>query len=90
MPLTIEELLEYVKVIDTSLKTAQQHALKLRHVVQQQEGDSDLYRKIEFYTVPNLTHWIEGLQAGNVKDLFDTLNGRLPKVETKKEKKKKK
>lgn len=37
------------------------------------EGDSDLHRKLAFYLLPSLNHWINGAQAGNMKDLETTL-----------------
>jgi hypothetical protein len=33
------------------------------------EGDSELYRKLNMYLVPNMKHWLDGAQCGNMMDL---------------------
>lgn len=52
--------------------------------VQSTEGDSDLYRKLAFYLTPNLNHWINGMQAGNMKDLDELFKRRLDEANKKK------
>jgi hypothetical protein len=37
--------------------------------VQANEGDSELLRKLKMYLVPNMKHWLDGAQNGNVLDL---------------------
>jgi len=86
-----QTLLKNVQEMKTHMQSALQIALFLQKDIEAAEGDSDLHRKFAFYLSPNLNHWISGLQAGNMKDLEDTLNERInPKVEDKKKDKKKK
>ena len=70
-------LKNYVDNIESHL----QHALAVANAMQQHvmdtEGDSDLHRKLCMYLTPNLNHWIVGAQAGNIKDLKETLARRL-------------
>lgn len=62
--------------IETHLQAALGDAINLQAHVMAEEGDSDLYRKIAFYLVPSLQHWITGVQAGNMKDLGTLLTER--------------
>lgn len=68
---------KYIDSIEDHLKSAAAIAQNMKDVVQQMEGDSDLYRKLSFYLCPNLIHWITGMQAGNMKDLKETVARRL-------------
>ena len=63
----------YVNEISAALETTLRLAEEARDDVQRREGDSDLYRKLAFYLVPSLHHWINGMQAGNMKDLRELL-----------------
>lgn len=72
----IETARLHVDAIKANLEKAYESAVALQTFVQTTEGDSDLYRKLAFYLTPNLAHWLEGAQAGNMKDLNDTLNKR--------------
>jgi hypothetical protein len=65
-----------VETIRDHLTVALQLATNLITKVHAEEGDSDLHRKLSFYLAPSLDHWITGTQAGNMKDLFDTLTRR--------------
>lgn len=67
----------YVDNIDNALNSALSNAQMLQNYIQETEGDSDLYRKLAFYLTPNLNHWVTGAQAGNIKDLNETLARRL-------------
>jgi len=67
---------EKVDRISNNLFLALQQAKALQAEVFEAEGDSDLNRKLTSYLIPNLVHWLEGSQAGGVKDLNDTLEKR--------------
>jgi hypothetical protein len=77
MQIDNEKLKIYVDTLDSHLKSALMTAQSMQAEVQKTEGDSDLLRKISMYLVPNLDHWINGLQAGNVKDLKAVLEERI-------------
>jgi len=64
---------KFIEDIDVALNTALVNAQHLQQSVQKTEGDSELYRKLAFYLVPNLNHWVSGAQAGSVKDLKDLM-----------------
>jgi len=66
----------FIDHIENSLNVALANAVNLQQSVHNAEGDSDLYRKLAFYLVPNLSHWINGSQAGSIKDLRDLLEKR--------------
>jgi hypothetical protein len=66
----------YIGDIQDHLKSALALSQQLQSRVQEVEGDSDLYRKLAYYLTPSLNHWIEGLQAGNIKDLNELLDRR--------------
>jgi hypothetical protein len=70
----------YVDNIEDHLKTALANAQMLQAHILETEGDSDLHRKLAFYLTPALIHWVDGAQAGNMKDLKETLNRRLANV----------
>jgi hypothetical protein len=72
-----QTLKNYIDDIEDHLKTAAVIAQQMQAYVQAAEGDSDLYRKLAFYLVPNTVHWLEGRQAGGVVDLRETLGRRL-------------
>ena len=74
-----EQLKNYTDNIAGHLQSALQLALQMQGAVIHTEGDTDLHRKIAYYLIPNLNHWIEGTQAGNVKDLRDLLAKRETK-----------
>ena len=62
-----------LNLIKSYLEDAHRLAAQWQEAVYVAEGDSALYRKISAYLTPNLQHWISGAQAGNVKDLEETL-----------------
>lgn len=66
----------YIDHIEDHLNVARENAILLQTHVQETEGDSDLHRKLAFYLTPSLNHWIEGAQAGNMKDLRELLDNR--------------
>lgn len=68
-----ENIKTLVDTIDSSLQTARLVAMQLQNYVLETEGDSDLYRKLAYYLSPTLNHWLEGAQAGNIKDLRELL-----------------
>jgi hypothetical protein len=61
-------------LIRSYLEDAHRIAAKWQQDVYAVEGDSALYRKLNAYLTPNLQHWITGAQAGNIKDLEETLS----------------
>lgn len=73
-------LQNYIDNIEDHLKTAAAIALHLQTYVLQTEGDTDLFRKLSYYMVPNLNHWIDGSQAGSIKDMKEALAQRVDKV----------
>jgi len=73
---TPEKLKEYKDAIDMHLQAAFRAAAEMQAVVSESEGDSDLFRKLAFYLTPNLNHWINGAQAGSMKDLGELLSKR--------------
>jgi|SRR5690606_29642644 len=79
---TADKIKNYVDHIDDHLSMALNLAQKMQELVLETEGDSDLNRKLAFYLIPNLTHWIVGAQAGNMKDLKETLARRLATQES--------
>jgi hypothetical protein len=62
-----------LNLIKSYLEDAHRIAAKWQQDVYAVEGDSALFRKLSAYLTPNLQHWISGAQAGNVKDLEETL-----------------
>lgn len=76
---TEEQLKIHADNIAVHLQSALYLAQQMQQLTQSTEGDSDLNRKLAFYLVPNLTHWIGGAQAGSVKDLVTTLEARKTK-----------
>ena len=62
-----------LELIKAHLEDAHRLAAQWQARVLEQEGDSALHRKLSAYLTPNLRHWISGVQAGNVKDLEETL-----------------
>lgn len=69
----------YIEHVEDHLNTALANAVLLQKHIQETEGDSDLYRKVSFYLIPTLNHWLHGAQAGSMKDLRDALNKREEK-----------
>lgn len=69
---TSEAIQNYLDHYEYHLNVALQNVQHMMQAVLASEGDSDVHRKLQMYTVPNLTHWISGAQAGNVKDLKET------------------
>lgn len=69
------ELLKIKEHLEAALRLSQDWQTK----VQNEEGDSDLYRKLAFYLTPSLQHWITGAQAGNIEDLNGLLTKRSEK-----------
>ena len=63
-----------LNLIKSYLEDAHRIAAKWQQDVYAVEGDSALFRKLSAYLTPNLQHWISGAQAGNVKDLEETLS----------------
>jgi hypothetical protein len=72
-----ERYKEQVKDIRDRLQSVKISAELLKDDVNKAEGDSDLYRKLSMYFIPNLAHWLDGLQAGNVRDIENTIEERL-------------
>ncbi len=70
---TVPELRALVDSIEGHLKQAMQASQELQQIVHDTEEDSDLFRKLSFYLTPNMHHWINGAQAGSMKDLKDLL-----------------
>jgi hypothetical protein len=64
-----EDLKQIKQHLEMAATLSQQWQVKVQNV----EGDSDLYRKLSFYLTPTLYHWINGMQAGNMKDLENVL-----------------
>lgn len=85
-----DRLKTYIDNIDSALRSALTLSQQLQSEIQTTEGDTDLFRKLAMYLTPNMNHWIDGLQAGNVRDLRLVLEQRTPRIEQPKEKKKKK
>jgi len=79
---TADKIKNYVDHIDDHIAMALNLAQQMQAVVLETEGDSDLNRKLAFYLIPNLTHWVAGAQAGNMKDLKETLARRLATQES--------
>jgi hypothetical protein len=76
----MQESLEQIRQhLEIALAIAQRWQVE----VQNTEGDSDLFRKLAFYLTPSLAHWINGAQAGGMKDLEETFARRLAQQETK-------
>jgi hypothetical protein len=59
----------HITNIQNHLEYALDVAKRMQDEVQAGEGDSELFRKISYYLVPNLNHWINGTQSGSIKDL---------------------
>jgi len=74
-----EDLNQIKQHLEIAAELAQQWQVR----VQNTEGDSDLYRKLAFYLTPSLYHWISGMQAGNMKDLENTLAQRAKEADVK-------
>lgn len=69
-------LKNYRDAIEYHLQTALTLSKDMQQVVLVAEGDSDLNRKLAYYLIPSLTHWIEGAQSGNMKDLKELFERR--------------
>ena len=69
---------KFVNDIESHLQAALASSQNMQVHVQNTEGDSELFRKLAFYTTPNFSHWISGMQSGNVKDLKETLKRNQP------------
>lgn len=70
---TQEVLKNFTDNIASHLETALQLSLQMQQLTMDSEGQSDLYRKLAYYLIPNLVQWVSGSQAGNVKDLRELL-----------------
>ena len=75
-------LQNYVDNIESHLKAAAAVAQQMQAYVERTEGDSDVFRKLTFYLVPNTLHWLEGKQAGSIVDIKEALNRRLAEPAT--------
>ena len=62
-----------LNLIKSYLEDAYRIAAKWQQAEYAANGDSALFRKLSAYLTPNLQHWIDGAQAGNIKDLEETL-----------------
>ena len=71
-----EELKTLVNEIESHLSIALSLSQQMQQRVHALETDSDLYRKLSFYLTPSLNHWINGAQAGGMKDLKALLDKR--------------
>ena len=93
MPISNDELKEYIDDIYSHLEYVFAITQRMEEKIKNEEGDIDLFRKLSFYLTPNMNHWLNGMQTGNVKDLRETLERRMKEGtqdSTKKDKKKKK
>lgn len=59
---------EFIEITEC-LQKAWNRACDWQARVHAEEGDSELFRKLSMYLQPNLKHWIDGAQCGNVMDL---------------------
>lgn len=64
-------MLTELELIEENLKSALNTALMWQQRIMATDGDTDLNRKLSSYLIPNLNHWLNGIQAGNIKDLED-------------------
>jgi hypothetical protein len=80
MQIENEKLKKYIDDLTTHLNNAFTTSQIMQTEIQNVEGDSELFRKLSFYLTPNLNHWINGVQAGNIKDLESMLNERIRKT----------
>ena len=71
-----ENLKTLVNEIESHLSTALSLSQQMQEKVHASEADSDLFRKLSFYLTPSLDHWINGEQAGGMKDLKSLLDKR--------------
>jgi len=71
-----EPFLKEFREIEMHMQMALMRASGLMQYVLDAEGDSDLHRKLQMYLVPNLHHWITGMQAGNMRDLRELFDRR--------------
>lgn len=78
-----DQLKNYADEIANHLGIALNLALQMQQSVVSIEGDSDLYRKLAFYLTPTLAHWVNGAQAGNMKDLRELFERRAKEEEIK-------
>ena len=62
-----------LNLIKSYLEDAHRIAAKWQQDEYAAHGDSALFRKLNAYLTPNLQHWLTGAQAGNIKDLEETL-----------------
>jgi hypothetical protein len=62
-----------LSLIKSYLEDAHRIATQWQQAEYAAHGDSALFRKLNAYLTPNLQHWITGAQAGNIKDLEETL-----------------
>ena len=63
-----------LNIIKSYLEDAHRTAAQWQQAEYAANGDSALFRKLNAYLTPNLQHWITGVQAGNIKDLEETLS----------------
>ena len=78
---TTEELKRYRSDMVSHLQMTLNLAQNMAALTLDKEGDSDLHRKLEFYLIPALNHWLVGSQAGNMKDLDDLFTRRAQNKE---------
>lgn len=82
-----DSLKAHITNIQNHLEYALDVAKRMQDEVQTSEGDSELFRKISFYLTPSLNHWINGAQAGSIKDLELLLKSRDEPIPDKKKSK---
>jgi hypothetical protein len=68
-----ETLKNYIDNIESHLSCIVEIAKNMQDDVMAAEGESDLHRKLTSYLVPNMNHWLNGAQAGGIKDLKELL-----------------
>ncbi len=70
---THDQLKTFVANMEDHLARVENLAQQMQQLVLDTEGDSDLNRKLACYLLPALRHWVLGAQAGNMRDLQETL-----------------
>jgi len=59
--------------LEYHLKMAVNSAIKMANEEYSDFEESGIGRTLRSYTIPNLKHWLEGVQAGSLKDLQESI-----------------
>ena len=59
--------------LEYHLKMAVNSAVKMANEEYPDFEESGIGRTLRSYTIPNLLHWIDGMQAGSLKDLRESI-----------------